>query len=168
MNQALKTVLPVKQKIKEAPKRQIRLIGEKEAFREAVDLAERRGYKARLRLFCLLKEKNPVPYDQAMNRLNLTPAVLKPLEEAGLIRVEIVEKYRNPLLEMKRLLTGETGRASAMDFSESSPIPVLNEEQQAAAYRICREYDRGIRATYLLHGITGSGKTEVYLSLIHI
>ena len=46
MNQALKTVLPVKQKIKEAPKRQIRLIGEKEAFREAVDLAERRGYKA--------------------------------------------------------------------------------------------------------------------------
>ena len=67
------------------PKRQIRLIGEKEAFREAVDLAERRGYKARLRLFCLLKEKNPVPYDQAMNRLNLTPAVLKPLEEAGLI-----------------------------------------------------------------------------------
>ena len=42
MNQALKTVLPVKQKIKEAPKRQIRLIGEKEAFREAVDLAERR------------------------------------------------------------------------------------------------------------------------------
>ena len=95
MNQALKTVLPVKQKIKEAPKRQIRLIGEKEAFREAVDLAERRGYKARLRLFCLLKEKNPVPYDQAMNRLNLTPAVLKPLEEAGLIRVEIVEKYLN-------------------------------------------------------------------------
>ena len=94
MNQALKTVLPVKQKIKEAPKRQIRLIGEKEAFREAVDLAERRGYKARLRLFCLLKEKNPVPYDQAMNRLNLTPAVLKPLEEAGLIRVEIV-LYRN-------------------------------------------------------------------------
>ena len=166
MNQALKTVLPVKQKIKEAPKRQIRLIGEKEAFREAVDLAERRGYKARLRLFCLLKEKNPVPYDQAMNRLNLTPAVLKPLEEAGLIRVEIVEKYRNPLLEMKRLLTGETGRASAMDFSESSPIPVLNEEQQAAAYRICREYDRGIRATYLLHGITGSGKTEVYMELI--
>ena len=50
--------------------------------------------------------------------------------------VEIVEKYRNPLLEMKRLLTGETGRASAMDFSESSPIPVLNEEQQAAAYRL--------------------------------
>ena len=166
MNQALKTVLPVKQKIKEAPKRQIRLIGEKEAFREAVDLAERRGYKARLRLFYLLKEKNPVPYDEAMNRLNLTLAVLKPLEEAGLIRVEVVEKYRNPLLEMKRLLTGEKGAVSGADVSESSPIPVLNEEQQAAADRICREYDRGIRSTYLLYGITGSGKTEVYMELI--
>ena len=148
MNQALKTVLPVKQKIREAPKRQIRLIGGKEDFREAVNLAERRGYKARLRLFCLLKEKNPVPYDQTMNQLNLTASVLRPLEETGLIRVEVIEKYRNPLLEMKRLLTGENRSASALDFSESSRIPVLNEEQKAAAERICREYDRGERAVY--------------------
>ena len=34
-----------------------------------------------------------------MNRLNLTPSAIKPLLEAGIIAVEVVEKYRNPLEE---------------------------------------------------------------------
>jgi primosomal protein N' (replication factor Y) len=42
----------------------------------------------------------------------------------------------------------------------------LTEEQAAALTEITSALDSGQRATFLLHGITGSGKTEVYLQAI--
>ena len=42
----------------------------------------------------------------------------------------------------------------------------LNEEQQYAVDRFCSDYRSGKRETYLIHGITGSGKTEVYMEIM--
>ncbi len=42
----------------------------------------------------------------------------------------------------------------------------LNPEQQAVAADFCEKYDRGERKPALIHGITGSGKTEVYMEMI--
>ena len=44
---------------------------------------------------------------------------------------------------------------------------VLNEEQQAAVDTFVGDYRSGKRGTYLLYGVTGSGKTEVYMSMLH-
>ena len=60
--------------------------------------------------------------------------------------------FRNPL--------------SVQMTEQGQDIKILNEEQKAACERFTREYNQGIRQTYLLYGVTGSGKTEVYIEMI--
>lgn len=43
---------------------------------------------------------------------------------------------------------------------------MLNEEQRAAVQSIIADYNNRIYKTYLIHGVTGSGKTEVYMDVI--
>lgn len=178
MNQALKTVLPVKQKVKEAPKRQIRSLVGKGVLEELAGEARRKKHKARIRLLEALLEAGTIPYEEAVKRLNLTAAALKPLEETGVIAVEVVEKYRNPLDDMKLLLGGDQNSgdlegqavrgqdAPAKGTGPWGTTPALNPFQREIADSIIGEYDKGVRKTYLIHGVTGSGKTEVYMELI--
>jgi len=169
MNQALKTVLPVRQKVREAPKRQIKCLLDQAGLEKAVKEARKKNHKARLRLLEAFITAPVIPYEEAMNRLSLTAAVIKPLVEGGVLKVEVVERYRNPLLEMQRLagrpLEGEMPAGKGAAGTQAAP-PSLNRAQQEIADSIIREYDEGIRKTYLIHGITGSGKTEVYMELI--
>ncbi len=150
MNQALKTVLPVKQKVKPKEKKVLRSLLDHSQLSKALEEAERKNYKARTRLFQVLLKTPVIPYEIAVNQMNLSAATLKPVIEKGYVSLDREEVYRNPI------------RAKA---KEGRGV-LLNEGQQAIVDSFCLDYSQNIRKTYLIHGITGSGKTEVYMELI--
>lgn len=151
MNQALKTVLPVKQKIKPKEKKVLRCLLPKAELLKALEEAEKKSYKARVRLFEAFIENPMIPYEIASNQMNLSAATLKPLVEKKYVRIESEEVYRNPI---------------NMELEKKARI-CLNQEQQVIVDSFCRDYSDNVRKTYLIHGVTGSGKTEVYMELIN-
>lgn len=147
---ALKTVLPVKRDMKLKEKKKIRRLFNLEETRAVLGEALRKHQSAKARVLEELCRESELPYELVTGKLNVSPATLRSLMTQGVITVESENYYRNPV----KL---ETARETGLQLSE---------EQEAVRREVLSDYDQGIRRTYLIHGITGSGKTEVYLSLI--
>jgi len=78
-------------------------------------------------------------------------AAIKALKDKGFIKSEVIESPRMPL---------------DYDSIEPTSSPKLNEEQKNAVDIVTNSIKNINRDTFLLHGVTGSGKTEVFLNCI--
>ena len=153
MNQALKTVIPVKKQAKEQVSRSIALKIDKVRARAQLALCEAKKQKAKARLFRALIDADDgasLEYSFVTGKLSVSAATIRALEQSGFIEVITQTGYRNPVEHM----------------SVDTYDKVLNAAQQSVVDEIQGDIASGLRNTYLIKGVTGSGKTEVYMELI--
>lgn len=153
MNQALKTVIPVKKQAKEQVSRSIALKIDKVRARAQLALCEAKKQKAKARLFRALIDADDgasLEYSFVTGKLSVSAATIRALEQSGFIEVITQTGYRNPVEHM----------------SVDTYDKVLNAAQQSVVDAIEGDIASGLRNTYLIKGVTGSGKTEVYMELI--
>ncbi|MDD4183922.1 MAG: primosomal protein N' [Candidatus Izemoplasmatales bacterium] len=96
----------------------------------------------------LMKEDGILKIKELASKANVTPSVISTLERNGYVEIKTKEKYRDL-------------------FSLAKPLDKhikLNDRQKEALQKIAARL--GSSQTFLLHGVTGSGKTEVYLEAI--
>ena len=171
MIQALKTVLPAKQSVKKLTHRYVEILMGREELTALLGESTRKKQTAKQRVLQALLEqldenaaenataagdtetdsaRTRIPYQWLTGKLNVSGSTVNSLVKAGAVKIVTTEQYRNPV---RFETTAETRKK-------------LSESQQYIVDEILKDLAAGKPGRYLIHGITGSGKTEVYMELI--
>ena len=105
--------------------------------------------KKREKLLALVKKKREISLTGLKVHIPTAPALIKPLVDAGYLQIILRQVFRDPL----------------GDPVEPDTPPTLTPEQDHVVKQVESKSGPGFY-TYLLSGITGSGKTEVYMRLV--
>lgn len=156
MAQALKTVLPVKKSVKEV-KRTAYFLTDREGAQQLLEKSRKsRREKARVRLLEAMLKEGCMSKETVTGVLQISASTMKSILQTGVIREETSQVYRNPV---RQRLDGW----QEVCLNDEQMNAVASIWQNAA---ICREHWSREQGMHLLYGITGSGKTEVYMALM--
>lgn len=138
-----------KRKIADKSHRMVELaVNTEDAY--ALTEPKRRSAPARYEVVNFLATAGRTPAAEVSYYTGASARTLKTMEKAGLIAFSEEEELRVP----------------SLDDVKPGPEIVLNEEQQRAFEEILGRVQAAKPSVTLLHGVTGSGKTQVYLRLV--
>ena len=99
----------------------------------------------------MLKVKKGILLSELLEEAGVSRSPVDTLAKNGFLSLDIIRIDRSPLI--------------SEDYFQTKP-KILNEEQSKALLAISQDLEDKVFKTHLLYGITGSGKTEVYLQAI--
>ncbi len=108
--------------------------------------------KKQIEIFNILNDFGAASVKEVCYFTGYTPSVIQALSKKGLVELFENEVYRNPYEDIP-----ETAHREEI---------LLNDEQQNAFDNLLKQYQDSNGGVSLLYGVTGSGKTQVYLKLI--
>ena len=147
---ALKTVMPVKKTVKREVKKRVIALLDAGRLEFLANEALIKHRNAQERLLRELIKYPDISYSFITGKMNVSSQTIASLAKNGVIKIEEETVYRNPV---------------KIDNPQDVTL-TLSDEQMAIINDVERDIKNGERNTYLIHGITGSGKTEVYMRLI--
>ncbi len=110
------------------------------------------SWESRVRVLrVLLEAETGLRLGEVLRLANVTASPINTLERAGVLGRRRVPALEDPFANLS---------------VKPTPPPTLTEEQDAALQEFMPRLEGGQFSAALLHGVTGSGKTEVYLRLL--
>ncbi|HDR4569789.1 primosomal protein N' [Bacillus cytotoxicus] len=148
-NGTVEVIYKVKDKVQKKKQRVVQPELQEEGLEAAA--FELKSKKQQDILYYFMENYHTVPLKVLKEELQITDAPIKSLVKKGLLSEKYIEVYRNPYDED--------------DFEKTKPFPLTDEQKQVIT-PILSAITNETYKSFLLYGVTGSGKTEVYLQSI--